>query len=83
MRSIFGCWVNRQPKAAGVYLLGTAGAINPKSTEFMESACAMDENKVIHPFAFRTHTHSLGICQMLKVDWKSTLLPVFDSQISF
>lgn len=49
-----------QPKAAGVFLLGTNGWIMGKSTEYMESACAIKENKVLHPFAFRTHTHSLG-----------------------
>jgi hypothetical protein len=53
--------LSRQPKAAGVFLLGTNGYIRPKSTEYMESACTINEDKVIHPFAFRTHTHSLGI----------------------
>jgi hypothetical protein len=27
----------------------------------MESACAIDEPVKIHPFAFRTHTHKLGL----------------------
>lgn len=49
-----------QPKAAGVFLLGTNGYIQGQSTEYMESACRVNENKVMHPFAFRTHTHSLG-----------------------
>ncbi|ODN06475.1 Peptidylglycine alpha-hydroxylating monooxygenase [Orchesella cincta] len=49
-----------QPKAAGVFLLGTNGYIAGKTTEYMETACAINENKVMHPFAFRTHTHSLG-----------------------
>ncbi|XP_064106130.1 peptidylglycine alpha-hydroxylating monooxygenase-like isoform X1 [Macrobrachium nipponense] len=49
-----------QPKAAGVLLLGTGGRINPKSVEYMETACSIEEDKVIHPFAFRTHTHALG-----------------------
>ncbi|XP_046662518.1 peptidylglycine alpha-hydroxylating monooxygenase-like [Homalodisca vitripennis] len=49
-----------QSKLAGVYLLGTAGMIPPMTTEHMETACAISENKTIHPFAFRTHTHSLG-----------------------
>lgn len=26
----------------------------------MESHCRIEENKIIHPFAYRTHTHSLG-----------------------
>lgn len=50
----------RQPKAAGVYLLGTAGFVPPKSTEYMEAACKVHENVAMHPFAFRVHTHSLG-----------------------
>ncbi|XP_066599733.1 peptidylglycine alpha-hydroxylating monooxygenase [Prorops nasuta] len=47
-------------KLAGVLLLGTAGTIPPKSTEYMESACAVKENNTIYPFAYRIHTHSLG-----------------------
>ena len=50
----------RQPKAAGVMLLGTGGFIFPKTTQYMETACDIEEDKVIHPFAFRTHTHALG-----------------------
>ncbi|XP_045609532.1 peptidylglycine alpha-hydroxylating monooxygenase isoform X2 [Procambarus clarkii] len=49
-----------QPKAAGVLLMGTGGRINPNSVEYMETACTINEDKVIHPFAFRTHTHALG-----------------------
>ncbi|CAG0891566.1 unnamed protein product, partial [Cyprideis torosa] len=49
-----------QPKTAGVLLMGTGGVIGPKSTTHMESACRIDEDKVIHPFAFRVHTHALG-----------------------
>ncbi|KAK3881676.1 hypothetical protein Pcinc_013896 [Petrolisthes cinctipes] len=49
-----------QPKSAGVLLMGTGGRINPKSVEYMETACSIDEDKVLHPFAFRTHTHGLG-----------------------
>ncbi|KAL0278431.1 UNVERIFIED_CONTAM: hypothetical protein PYX00_000255 [Menopon gallinae] len=49
-----------QPKLAGVLLLVTAGAIPPKSTEYMETSCMMEENKVIYPVAYRTHTHKLG-----------------------
>ncbi|XP_076174098.1 peptidylglycine-alpha-hydroxylating monooxygenase [Ptiloglossa arizonensis] len=47
-------------KLAGVLLLGTSGTIPPKSTTYMETACTIKENKVIHPIAYRTHTHSLG-----------------------
>ncbi|XP_075215603.1 peptidylglycine-alpha-hydroxylating monooxygenase [Lycorma delicatula] len=47
-------------RLAGVLLLGTAGLIPPKTVEYMETSCEIKENKTIHPFAFRTHTHSLG-----------------------
>ncbi|CAL7934678.1 unnamed protein product [Xylocopa violacea] len=47
-------------KLAGVLLLGTSGVIPPRSTTYMETACTIRENKTIHPFAYRTHTHSLG-----------------------
>lgn len=29
--------------------------------EYFDSACMMKEPMTIHPFAFRTHTHKLGI----------------------
>lgn len=47
-------------KLAGVILLGTGGSIPPRKTEHMEASCRINENKTIHPFAFRVHTHSLG-----------------------
>nr|CAD7442379.1 unnamed protein product [Timema bartmani] len=47
-------------KLAGVILLGTGGAIPPKRTEHMDTMCKIKEKKTIHPFAYRTHTHSLG-----------------------
>lgn len=47
-------------KQAGVLLLGTAGVVPPLAVEHMEVTCEIDEDKVIHPFAFRVHTHSLG-----------------------
>lgn len=40
--------------------MGTGGRIPSKSVQFMETACRIDEDKVIHPFAFRVHTHALG-----------------------
>ncbi len=49
-----------QPKSAGVIFLGTNGRIPSKSTTHMEVACTLWEDEVIHPFAFRVHTHSLG-----------------------
>ncbi|XP_013149632.1 PREDICTED: peptidylglycine alpha-hydroxylating monooxygenase [Papilio polytes] len=50
----------RLRRQAGVLLLGTGGYLLPRREEHMETACAITEDKVIHPFAFRTHTHSLG-----------------------
>ncbi|XP_030382851.1 peptidylglycine alpha-hydroxylating monooxygenase [Scaptodrosophila lebanonensis] len=47
-------------KLAGVLLMGTGGSIPPVATEHMESACEITEHKTIYPFAYRTHTHSLG-----------------------
>ncbi|KAL1130051.1 hypothetical protein AAG570_012994 [Ranatra chinensis] len=47
-------------KLAGVLLLGTSGKIPAMATEHMESSCPIEESKELHPFAFRTHTHSLG-----------------------
>lgn len=52
--------IYRQPKLAGVLLLGTGGGIAEFSTESMETACPIVEDKEIHPFGFRTHTHELG-----------------------
>lgn len=51
---------SRLNKLAGVLLLGTSGAIPPMKTEKMETVCQIKEKKTIHPFAYRTHTHSLG-----------------------
>lgn len=48
------------PRAAGVLLLGTVGEIGKNSLESMETACKIMEDKQIHPFAFRVHTHELG-----------------------
>ncbi|GLG99728.1 Peptidylglycine alpha-hydroxylating monooxygenase [Gryllus bimaculatus] len=47
-------------KLAGVILLGTAGEIPPRAEEHMETSCKITERKKIYPFAYRTHTHSLG-----------------------
>lgn len=47
-------------KLAGVVLLGTGGVISPHSQTNMETECRIRENKIIYPFAYRTHTHSLG-----------------------
>ncbi|XP_068146120.1 peptidylglycine alpha-hydroxylating monooxygenase isoform X1 [Drosophila tropicalis] len=47
-------------KLAGTLLLGTGGSIPAMATEHMETACEISENKVLHPFAYRVHTHGLG-----------------------
>lgn len=47
-------------KRAGVLLLGTGGSIPPHHIEHMETTCRIEEPLVLHPFAFRTHTHKLG-----------------------
>ena len=49
-----------QPKAAGILLLGTSGSAPPRTTTFFETSCEIQDSRTIHPFAFRTHTHSLG-----------------------
>ncbi|XP_013413906.1 peptidylglycine alpha-hydroxylating monooxygenase-like [Lingula anatina] len=49
-----------QPKRAGVYLLGTDGRLDPHETVYMEAACKITEDFVMHPFAFRTHAHTHG-----------------------
>lgn len=50
----------RQSKLAGVLLFGVGGVIPQRSITKMETACQLNEMKVIHPFAYRTHTHTLG-----------------------
>ncbi|XP_017774183.1 PREDICTED: peptidylglycine alpha-hydroxylating monooxygenase [Nicrophorus vespilloides] len=47
-------------KLAGVVLLATGGTIPPHGITHMESNCVINEHKTIYPFAYRTHTHSLG-----------------------
>merc|ERR1712025_1538270 len=49
-----------QPKTAGVLLLGTGGSAPAHSTTYFETSCEIEDSRQIHPFAFRTHTHSLG-----------------------
>nr|XP_023017125.1 peptidylglycine alpha-hydroxylating monooxygenase [Leptinotarsa decemlineata] len=49
-----------QNKLAGVLLLGVGGLIPPRTITHMETACQITEYKTIHPFAYRTHTHTLG-----------------------
>jgi len=49
-----------QPKTAATMLLVTGGTVPPKSTESFETACVIQEDVELHPFAFRTHTHKHG-----------------------
>lgn len=51
---------HKMDKLAGVIVLATGGVIPARKMTHMETACPILENKTIHPFAFRTHTHSLG-----------------------
>ncbi|CAJ0574305.1 unnamed protein product, partial [Mesorhabditis spiculigera] len=49
-----------QPKQAATMLLVTGGQVPPQSVESFETACVMEESVVLHPFAYRTHTHRHG-----------------------
>ena len=49
-----------EPRVAGVLLLGTGGMTPPHATTYFETACEVEDDRDIHPFAFRTHTHKLG-----------------------
>jgi len=64
------------PKLASVLLMVTGGRIKAKSTENFETACLIDENVEMHPFAFRTHTHTHGkvVSGYVIQDGKWTLL---------
>jgi len=48
-------------KLAGVYLMGTGGSIPSQTQETFEAACQIKENVEMHPFAYRTHAHKLGV----------------------
>ncbi|CAF1561509.1 unnamed protein product [Rotaria magnacalcarata] len=49
------------PKTAGVLLLATDGEMAPHSLELFEVACKIRQDIIMHPFAFRTHAHKLGL----------------------
>uniref|UniRef100_A0A914GT51 peptidylglycine monooxygenase n=1 Tax=Globodera rostochiensis TaxID=31243 RepID=A0A914GT51_GLORO len=49
-----------QPREASTLLLATDGRIAPTKNEQLEVACVVDEPAVLHPFAFRVHTHRHG-----------------------
>ena len=62
------------PNTAGVYLLGTNGHVKAHSHENFETACEIEEDVVMHPFAYRTHAHKLGLVNsgyVVKTDKKS------------
>lgn len=48
-------------KLAGVYLMATGGRIPAHKKESFETACELNEDVVMHPFAYRTHAHKLAI----------------------
>lgn len=50
---------NSITKQAGIYLFYSLGYVPTGISKHMMQ-CAMGEDKVIHPFRFRTHTHKLG-----------------------
>ncbi|CAP38842.1 Protein CBR-PGHM-1 [Caenorhabditis briggsae] len=49
-----------QPKLAATMLLVTGGTLPANKTESFETACMIEEDVVMHPFAYRTHTHRHG-----------------------
>jgi len=51
---------NPLPRTAATLLMLTDGVIAPKSTENFETACVIDEDVEMHPFAFRAHAHKHG-----------------------
>ncbi|XP_056393507.1 peptidyl-glycine alpha-amidating monooxygenase isoform X4 [Hyla sarda] len=53
--------LKKQPLIAGIYLLMSMDTVIPPGEKAVHSdiACAY-ERPTMHPFAFRTHTHSLG-----------------------
>ncbi|KAL7667886.1 hypothetical protein ACOME3_008614 [Neoechinorhynchus agilis] len=60
--------VSKKPtsKRAGMILLAASdGLIDGESIERFEIASRIDENVVLHPFAYRVHAHSLGLVNSL------------------
>ncbi|CAB3407921.1 unnamed protein product [Caenorhabditis bovis] len=53
--------VEPQPKLAATMLLVTGGVLPANKTEKFETACVIEEDVVMHPFAYRTHTHRHGV----------------------
>ena len=42
-------------------LLATDGAVAAKSVEKFETACEIQDDIQMHPFAYRVHAHKLGV----------------------
>ncbi|XP_042144944.1 peptidylglycine alpha-hydroxylating monooxygenase-like [Ixodes scapularis] len=51
---------NEVRRRAGVLRIRAGGMIPARHWENMEVACQFKDNITLYPFAFRTHTHSLG-----------------------
>ncbi|XP_063678709.1 peptidylglycine alpha-amidating monooxygenase-like isoform X2 [Bolinopsis microptera] len=50
------------PKLAGIYLFATGGTvIPPRMSVNADTTCAFQDDVEITPFAYRTHTHKLGV----------------------
>jgi len=60
------------PKTAATMLMATGGKMKAQSSENFETACVIDEQVTLHPFAFRTHAHSRG---KVVSGWKVTKMP--------
>nr|XP_039267378.1 uncharacterized protein LOC120342565 [Styela clava] len=52
----------RKPYLAGVYVLASSmGTVPPHKTRNFDISCRYKQPYSIHPFAFRTHAHALGV----------------------
>ena len=50
-----------QPRTAATLLVVTGGTVKSHETTNFEAACVIDEPVIMHPFAYRVHTHKLGV----------------------
>jgi peptidylglycine monooxygenase len=49
-----------QPKQAATLLIVTNGEVEAGKTDTFEAACTIPDDVVLHPFAYRVHTHRHG-----------------------
>ncbi len=73
-----------RPNSAGVYMTATQGRFPAGQTTKAEAACQLTTDQILHPFAFRVHTHALGkVVSGWKVspDMRWTLLGKDDPQL--